>query len=95
MNKETILDFLRKNKTKFQREFGIKKIGLFGSFARDSADETSDIDIVIQSRQKDFFVRDAFREHLENAFQCSVDIGYLDSMREFYRQYIEKDIIYV
>ena len=70
-------------------------MGLFGSFATDSADEKSDIDILIESEKKDFFVRDALREHLQEVFQRPVDIGYSDSIRRFYKSKIDQEIIYV
>jgi len=58
MTKEYILDFLTAHKQELQTNFAITKIGLFGSYAKDSADENSDIDIVIESQKKDFFLRD-------------------------------------
>jgi predicted nucleotidyltransferase len=95
MTKEYILDFLKTHKQELQNNFAVTKIGLFGSYAKDSADESSDIDIVIQSTKKDFFLRDDLKEYLESNFNKSVDIGYLDSIRSFYKQKIESEIIYV
>lgn len=45
--KEEILRKLRKNKNKIER-FGVKRVGIFGSFARDEAREKSDIDVVVE-----------------------------------------------
>ena len=71
------------------------EIGLFGSYAKDTANENSDIDIVIESNQKDFFLREDLKDFLEENLHTNVDIGYLDSIRTFYKTKIEKDIIYV
>ncbi len=95
MTKAIILDFLQQNKQKFADDFGVTKLGLFGSYARDEACEDSDIDIVIELVKKDFFVRDDIRKHLEGVLGKLVDIGYLDSFRGFYRDKIQKEIIYV
>ena len=95
MTQKQILDFLTTHKQELQDRFYITKIGLFGSYAKNSADENSDIDIAIESSTKDFFIRDALREYLEDVFKLKVDVGYLDSFREFYRVKIEKEIIYV
>jgi len=95
MNKEYILDFLKTHKQELQHRFSLTKIGLFGSYAKDTATENSDIDIVIESKKKDFFLREDLKEYLEANFKTPVDVGYLDSIREYYKTKIEQDIIYV
>ncbi len=95
MNKEDILNFLTTHKQELQDNYAITKIGLFGSYAKNTANENSDIDIVIQSNKKDFFLRDDLKEYLETNFKIPVDVGYLDSFRAYYKSKIEKDIIYV
>lgn len=95
MNKEYILNFLTTHKQELQNNYALTKIGLFGSYAKNTANKNSDIDIVIQSNKKDFFLRDDLKEYLETNFKLPVDIGYLDSFREYYKARIEKEIIYV
>jgi predicted nucleotidyltransferase len=95
MTKSNILDFLKSHKEELESKFFVTKIGLFGSYAKDTANEDSDIDIVIQSTKKDFFLREDLREYLESNLNKSVDVGYLDSIRAYYKNKIEKDIIYV
>ena len=95
MTKEYILEFLKEHKQELQEKFMVKKIGLFGSYAKNSATKDSDIDIGIESSKKDFFIRDDLREYLEQNFKLKVDVGYIDSFREFYKNKIEREIIYV
>ncbi len=47
MNKEIILNYLKTHKDDFMQKYGIEKIALFGSFAREEAKEDSDIDIFV------------------------------------------------
>lgn len=47
LNKEIILQTLNKNKNKIKK-FGVKKIILFGSYARDEQTKTSDIDFLVE-----------------------------------------------
>jgi len=47
LEKETILDFLKKNKPYFEEQYKISKIGLFGSYACNKQTEKSDIDILV------------------------------------------------
>ena len=94
MTKEYILDFLHQNKALLKERFHVTQIGLFGSYAKDLATQTSDIDLAIVSNKKDFFLREELREFLEEHFGHKVDLGYADSIREFYKKRIEGDIIY-
>ncbi|MGM0534041.1 MAG: nucleotidyltransferase family protein [Campylobacterota bacterium] len=47
MTQKDILRFLRSQKQTLHEE-GIKRIGLFGSFAKDKADSNSDIDVAVE-----------------------------------------------
>lgn len=94
MDKATILDFLRAHKDHLSRNYGVEKIGLFGSYANDRQHEGSDIDLAILSSNKDFFIREDLREYLEKNLGTPVDLGYIDSFRSFYREQVEKEIIY-
>lgn len=95
MTKEYILDFLKENKKLLEEKYNVTKIGLFGSYAKNNETPESDIDIAILTSKKDFFVRDDLREFLESNFHKSVDVGYIDSFREFYKDKISKEIVYV
>ena len=94
MTKTIILDFLRTHKDELHEKYGLIKIGLFGSYAKDMADEHSDIDLAIVTEKKDFFLREDLKDFLEKKFNLPVDIGYLDSFRDFYKKKIENEIIY-
>lgn len=95
MTKTTILNFLNKHKEELKEKYGVKKIGLFGSYAKDTANEDSDIDIAIEAEKNDFFIREDLKEYLEKAFEKNVDLGYINSFREYYKRKVEKEIIYV
>ena len=44
MTKNEILNYLKKHKNIYKTTYGVEKIGLFGSYAKDQATDTSDID---------------------------------------------------
>lgn len=46
-SKENIFDALRKHADKI-KQFGVKRIGIFGSFARGDASEESDVDVFVE-----------------------------------------------
>ena len=49
LTRDKIVQLLKKEKTYLATEFGVSKIGLFGSYAKGQPDETSDIDILVSS----------------------------------------------
>ena len=46
-NRDEIIVYLKENKDIFHNLFGIRKIGIFGSYAREEQTDLSDIDILI------------------------------------------------
>ena len=94
MTKTIILNFLKEHKDELEDKYGLIKIGLFGSYAKGTATKNSDIDLAIVTNKKDFFLREDLKDFLEKNFNLPVDIGYLDSFRDFYKLKIEKEIIY-
>ena len=94
LNRDMILAYLRANKQLLEKEFGLTQIALFGSFARNEAHRTSDIDLLIELKKNDFTTRFYLKEHLEKQFKRKVDLGYFKSIRLAIRQYVEEDLIY-
>lgn len=75
LNKTIIYEDLRKNKAKLE-QYGVKQIGLFGSFVRDEGTDESDIDFLVDfekgKKTFDNFMDLAF--FLEELFQRKVEI---------------------
>ncbi|HYU31183.1 MAG TPA: nucleotidyltransferase family protein [Thermoanaerobaculia bacterium] len=47
LTREAILRRLRESFPELKAEFGVRQIGLFGSFASDTANEASDVDLIV------------------------------------------------
>lgn len=91
-----ITESIRELKPELERRFGIKKLAIFGSYARDEERDDSDIDLaIVEIDKKDYFNRVNAKYFLEERLQKSVDIGYLSSFRNFIRKRVEKEMIYV
>ena len=69
-NKEYILSTIKSKKAEIYR-FGIRDIGLFGSYARDEQSENSDIDILIdfEPDQENFDNYMAVYDFIERLFK--------------------------
>ena len=84
MTKDELISTLASVKEELQQRFGIEKIALFGSYARDEATDNSDVDIVIlEIKEKNFLNRLNAIDFLENKLNQKVDMGYFDSMKTF------------
>lgn len=94
LDRTQILAYLRDNKKFLEEQFGVTKIGLCGSYARDEAGPDSDIDLIIEIKEEDFINRFFLREYLEKHFNKKVHVGYLMSVRQLIKQSIEEDLVY-
>jgi len=96
MTKTIILDFLKAHKQELEDRFGIEKLALFGSYAKNEEKENSDIDlVVIEMRKKNAFTLLSAKKFLSQSLKKEVDLGLLDSMRPFIRSRIQQEMIYV
>ena len=55
LTQEEILKYLKEYKSLKKDEYHIKRLGVFGSYARNEASENSDIDIVVDFEEPDLF----------------------------------------
>jgi predicted nucleotidyltransferase len=96
MKREEILQFLALHKDEMENRFGVTKMGLVGSFARGEADETSDIDIVVEITSNNKF-RSFFHllYFLEESLHRKVDLAIESSLKAVVKKNITKDILYV
>lgn len=91
-----IIDFLRSHKDFFATEFKVKRIGIFGSYARGDVSEESDIDIVVELEKPDLYYLIGVKQAVEEALGGKVDVVRLrDKMNETLKRRIEQDAIYV
>jgi predicted nucleotidyltransferase len=93
-SKTEILTFLKSHKLEFKEKFGVQKIGLFGSYARNEATENSDIDLVVEM-PSDFNLYYDFKYFLEDNLYPNIDLGLFKTVREQIKQSIQNEIIYV
>ena len=96
MNRDDIISFISLHKDEFRQKYGVKKIGLFGSYAKGDVHEGSDIDIVVELEKPDLFIMIGIKQAIEESLKKKVDVIRLrDKMNSFLRQRIERDVIYV
>ena len=83
-------------KQKFGLRFGLIRIGIFGSVARNENDENSDIDIVVELEKPSLSIMYELRESLHNLFGCDVDVvRFRESLPPTLKSNILNEAIYV
>jgi len=93
MTKELILDYLTTHKTFLQEQFNVKKIGLFGSYAKEEQIPQSDIDIIVDMPSS-FDNYYALKELLEKELGAKVDLGLEKSIRKLIKEKIAHEVLY-
>ena len=96
MNRDEALEKLKRFKSRSASRYGIERIGLFGSVARDEATKSSDIDVCIQTTTPDMFMLVHLRDELINLFEAPVDLVRMrDAMNPYLQKRIDREAIYV
>ncbi len=92
---KTILTKLEENKATIKK-YGVKRIGLFGSYVRDEQKPMSDIDILVEF-EKGKVTFDNYMDlkfFLEDLFQYKVDLVMKDTIKPDLKPYILGSVKY-
>ena len=96
MSRQENLALLRDFKVRKGKKYGILKMGIFGSVARDQQTESSDVDIYYECEAQGLCSLSHLKIELEELLGSPVDIIRLrDRMNQLLRKRIEREGIYV
>jgi predicted nucleotidyltransferase len=96
MDKEQILESIKKEKPFLQSQFGVEEIGLFGSFARGEEKETSDVDILVLLKKKTLSNYFDLLDYLESKLNKKIDlVTNHPGLSDRFRKMVGRDIVYV
>ena len=73
MTRDDILAIIAEHRAELYG-LGVRELALFGSYARGDADESSDIDVLVDFHQPSFAGYMAVKERLESLLQRRVDL---------------------
>jgi predicted nucleotidyltransferase len=102
---QSITSHIKEMKTHYKNE-GFEIVGIFGSYARGTADKYSDIDIAYKIDYKTFnqkfrggFAKllriEEIKEELQNLLHLKVDLISLDSNNDRFKTNIKEDMLHV
>ena len=94
MNRDAVLQLLRAHKTPLTQKFGVSRLALFGSVARNSATSQSDVDVLVSfdgPATSDRYFGVQF--YLEDLLGCAVDLVTDKALRSELRDFVEKEAL--
>lgn len=96
MRRQETLELLSRSKPALAARFGVIRLALFGSTARDSAGPGSDVDVLVAfdgpATSHRYF---GVQFYLEDLLGCSVDLVTEKALRSELRPYIEREMVSV
>lgn len=96
MNREEIIEYLKRFKEENKNKYHIEQLGVFGSVAKDTADDRSDIDVVVVLAKQDLFDIIGIKQDLEESLHTAVDVvSYREKMNSFLKRRIDREAVYV
>ncbi|MDQ7785532.1 MAG: nucleotidyltransferase family protein [Desulfomonilaceae bacterium] len=93
MTRDEILKKVEENRETI-KGFGVRRLGIFGSYARSEQNETSDIDFLVEFERPTFKNYFGLKFFLETLFDCKVDLVFHDTIKPRIRNTILEETIY-
>ena len=96
MDRSEILNRLEHFKARYQEIYRFRKIGIFGSVARQTASEASDLDVLVEQIEPDLFLLGAIKADLEKEFGVKIDVIRIrKGMNRYLAKRISQEAVYV
>jgi predicted nucleotidyltransferase len=96
MGKQEIIKIIRNSKLEMESHYGVRQLGLFGSYVKGTQRKKSDIDILVTfNRDVDLFDFLDLREYLENQLHAKVDLVMESALKPAIGKRILAEVEYV
>jgi len=96
VTRDEVLALLRAHKATLAQRFGVADLVLFGSFARDRANEDSDVDLLVRfdgrATSNRYF---GTQFYIEDLLGRPVDVVTDGALRQELRPYVEREALHV
>jgi predicted nucleotidyltransferase len=93
--KDEILKILRGQLPHLRETYGVKTIGLFGSYSRGEQKTESDVDLLVEfERPIGFFKFIALEEYLADKLGIKVELVTEDALKPIIKPAIMKEVVY-
>jgi predicted nucleotidyltransferase len=89
-----VLNILKSHEKEVKRKFGVRKIGIFGSYARGEEKETSDVDVLVEFEEPTFRNFMGLVFFLEDLFDREVDLVTIKGLSPYIRPHVEREVVW-
>ena len=90
---EEVLRILQREKPELVRDYGVKRLALFGSYARNDQDEDSDVDILVEVDPSIGLGFVELAERIEGALGVRAEVVSRRAIKPRYWEVIKEDLI--
>ena len=92
LTRDRAIQLLRENQDYLRDEFGVSRIGLFGSVARDQSNDLSDVDVVVEFNRPIGFRFMDLADYLEGLLGRKVDLLTSAGIRAIRSRHVSENI---
>ena len=92
MKREEVESILKEQKEYLKQKYFVHKIGIFGSYAREEQQETSDIDLLVEFTRPVGFSFLDLKDYLESIFNKPVDLVTVNALKPVMREEILSEV---
>ena len=88
------IEILKNHKKKIEKKYNVKRIGIFGSYAKGKQTKSSDIDIIVEFTNPTF---DNFMDlifYLEDLYGKEIDLVTLKGLSPYMVPFVEEEVIW-
>lgn len=95
MKRDEVIRILSAHRAELQSRYGVSRLGLFGSVARDEAGPDSDVDLLVEFDRPIGLRFFELQDYFESLLHCSVDLGTPQSLKPRIRERVLAETINV
>ena len=92
--KKDVLNVIQGMRRELTEHYTVRRIGVFGSFARGDQGEGSDVDILVELEEPTFDHYMDLKFRLEEVLGCSVDLVLADTVKPRLKPILENEVVY-
>lgn len=95
MHKSEVLNDIKKNKPELKKRFNVKRIGIFGSYARGDYRKDSDLDVLIElNKPLGIFGLMELEDYLGSLIGKKIDLVTKNTLKSAIKEKVLKEAVY-
>lgn len=87
---------LKQQKSELKEQYGLKRVGIFGSYRRKQQSKKSDLDILVEFKKTPGLLKYIeIEKHLSEITGIKVDLVMKSALKPLLRKYILREVMYI